>query len=316
MPVVNWGLKFRLRFIRSNMVSQIEYSGHNDKKKSLSYLAIFASLLVLFVPVFYDLFVTVWSGESQSHGPIVLGISVWFFYFKTRQILEKETSFQPNPFVGWVLIITGGFFYLIGYSQSVYILSILSLVFILCGLICLILGLRIAYKYWFALFFFIFLMPWPSSVIDTLTQPMKIAVSYAADYLLYALDYPIARSGVILQIGQYKLLVADACAGLNSLFTLEAIGLLYINVINHQAFWRNVLLAVLIVPISFTSNVLRVCTLALITFHMGDEAGQGFLHNFSGMILFMTALVLIIAVDSIIQKVAEKFKLQSLLSKD
>ena len=289
-------------------------SGANQKL--FGYIAVLLSLLVLYVPVFHDLFVTVWNTDTQSHGPIVLGIGLWFFYFKTRQILEKPQTFKPAPLLGWPLIILGAGLYLVGYSQSVYIISILSLVFILCGLICIVFGAHIALKYWFALFFFIFLIPWPASVIDTLTQPMKIAVSFAADHLLYALDYPIARSGVILQIGQYKLLVADACAGLNSLFTLEAIGLLYINVINHQAFWRNVLLAVLIVPISFTSNVLRVCTLALITFHMGDEAGQGFLHNFSGMVLFLTALILIIVIDSLIQKIAEKFKLNSLLSQD
>jgi len=284
--------------------------------KLIGYLAILLSLLVLYVPVFHDLFVTVWNTDTQSHGPIVLGIGIWFFYFKTKQILEKPQTFKPAPTIGWPFIIFGASLYLVGYSQSVYIISILSLVFILCGLICIIFGAKIAIKYWFALFFFVFLIPWPTSVIDTLTQPMKIAVSFAADHLLYALDYPIARSGVILQIGQYKLLVADACAGLNSLFTLEAIGLLYINVINHQAFWRNVLLAVLIVPVSFISNVLRVCTLALITYHMGDEAGQGFLHNFSGMVLFLTALILIIVIDSLIQKVAEKFKLKSLLSQD
>jgi exosortase B len=289
-------------------------SGINHKL--ISYLAIFVSILILYVPVFRDLFVTVWNTDTQSHGPIVLGIGLWFFYFKTRQILEKSQKFKPAPLLGWLLILLGGGLYLVGYSQSVYIISILSLVFILCGMICIVFGTKIALKYWFALFFFVFLIPWPASVIDTLTQPMKIAVSFAADHLLYALDYPIARSGVILQIGQYKLLVADACAGLNSLFTLEAIGLLYINVINHQAFWRNVLLAVLIVPVSFTSNVLRVCTLALITFHMGDEAGQGFLHNFSGMVLFLTALVLIIVIDSLIQKIAEKFKIKSLLSQD
>lgn len=289
-------------------------SGANQKL--FGYIAVLLSLLVLYVPVFHDLFVTVWNSDTQSHGPIVLGIGLWFFYFKTSQILDKPQTFKPAPLLGWTMIILGAGLYLIGYSQSVYIISILSLVFILCGLICIVFGAHIALKYWFALFFFIFLIPWPASVIDTLTQPMKIAVSFAADHLLYALDYPIARSGVILQIGQYKLLVADACAGLNSLFTLEAIGLLYINVINHQAFWRNVLLAVLIVPISFTSNVLRVCTLALITFHMGDEAGQGFLHNFSGMILFLTALILIIVIDSLIQKIAEKFKLNSLLSQD
>jgi exosortase B len=291
-------------------------AGSQPQGKIFSYLALLASVLILFVPVFYDLFVNVWNSDTQSHGPIVLGIAIWFFYFKTNQILDKNQSFELNPVLGWFLIAIGAGIYLVGYSQSVYILSVLSLVTILCGLICIVFGLRTAFKYWFALFFFIFLMPWPTSVIDAVTQPMKIAVSYASEHLLYALDYPIARSGVILQIGQYKLLVADACAGLNSLFTLEAIGLLYINVINHQAFWRNILLAILIVPISFTSNVLRVCTLALITYHFGDEAGQGFLHNFSGMVLFLTALILIIAIDTLIQKLAEKFNIKSLLSQD
>jgi exosortase B len=290
--------------------------GSFPKQKVLGYLTLLASVLVMFVPVFYDLFVTVWNSDAQSHGPIVLAIAIWFFYFKTKQILERSPKFKPAPLLGWFFILSGALVYLIGYSQSVYILSVLSLVAILCGLICLIFGINIALKYWFALFFFIFLMPWPASIIDAVTQPMKIAVSFASEHLLYTLDYPIARSGVILQIGQYKLLVADACAGLNSLFTLEAIGLLYINVINHQAFFRNVLLAILIVPISFTSNVLRVCTLALITYHFGDEAGQGFLHNFSGMVLFMTALVLIIAIDTIIQKLAEHFKIKALLSQD
>lgn len=296
------------------MKSQALLVGSQPQSKVLAYLAVLASVLVLFIPVFYDLFVSVWNNDTQSHGPIVLAIAIWFFYFKTKQILEKQSVFKPAQILGWFFIFSGTCAYLIGYSQSVYIFSVLSLVAILCGVICIVFGVKTALKYWFALFFFIFLMPWPASVIDAVTQPMKIAVSFASEHLLYALDYPIARSGVILQIGQYKLLVADACAGLNSLFTLEAIGLLYINVINHQAFWRNVLLAVLIVPISFTSNVLRVCTLALITYHFGDEAGQGFLHNFSGMILFLTALVLIILIDTLIQKLAERFNFKMLLS--
>jgi exosortase/archaeosortase family protein len=113
--------------------------------------------------------------------------------------------------------------------------------------------------------------------------------------------YPIARTGVILQIGQYKLLVADACAGLHTLFTLEALGLLYLNIVRHDSLFRNIALAILIVPISFTANVIRVMVLTLITYHYGDEAGQGFLHGFAGMVLFLTALLLIIGVDSLLQ---------------
>jgi exosortase B len=134
---------------------------------------------------------------------------------------------------------------------------------------------------------------------------MKMAVSYMAENILFSVGYPIARSGVILQIGQYKLLVADACAGLHTLFTLEALGLLYLNIVRHDALFRNVALAILIVPISFAANVIRVITLTLITYHFGDEAGQGFLHGFAGMVLFLSALLLIIGVDSALQAVVK-----------
>ena len=75
-------------------------------------------------------------------------------------------------------------------------------------------------------------------------------------------------------------------------------GLLYLNVVRHTSLMRNVVLAILIVPISFAANVIRVMVLALITYHLGDEAGQGFLHGFAGLVLFMTALMFIIATDT------------------
>jgi len=102
-------------------------------------------------------------------------------------------------------------------------------------------------------------------------------------------------------VGQYQLLVADACAGLNTLFTLEAMGLLYMNLVRHESVIRNVTLAVLVVPISFTANVIRVITLTLITYYLGDEAGQGFLHGFAGMVLFLAALMLIMMADSVVR---------------
>ena len=74
-----------------------------------------------------------------------------------------------------------------------------------------------------------------------------------------------------------------------------------LNLIRHDSWFRNIALAILIVPISFTANVIRVMTLTLITYHFGDAAGQGFLHGFAGMVLFLSALLLIIGVDSMLQ---------------
>jgi exosortase B len=194
--------------------------------------------------------------------------------------------------------------YVFGRSQRILSAQTLSVVFLLPGLILLLRGPRQLKAAAFPLFFMIFLVPLPATMVDAITQPLKLAVSSVATSVLFALDYPIARTGVILQIGQYQLLVADACAGLHTLFSLEAMGLLYLNVVRHTSLLRNIALAILIVPISFAANVIRVIVLALITYHFGDEAGQGFLHGFAGLVLFMTALMFIIATDSALRWIA------------
>jgi len=160
------------------------------------------------------------------------------------------------------------------------------------------------------LFFMLFMIPLPGVFVDAVTMPMKMAVSYVAEQVLYAGGYPIARTGVILQIGPYQLLVADACAGLHTLFTLEALGLLYLNLVRHESVARNVVLALLIIPISFTANVIRVMVLTLITYHFGDEAGQGFLHGFAGMVLFLSALLLIILVDGVLRAISARWRIR------
>jgi exosortase B len=154
---------------------------------------------------------------------------------------------------------------------------------------------------WFPFFFMIFMVPLPAEFVAAVTMPMKMAVSWATEHALFAFGYPISRSGVILQIGQYQLLVADACAGLQTLLTLEALGLFYLNLMRHPSAFRNVGLALFIIPISFCANVIRVVVLTLITYYYGDAAGQGFLHGFAGMVLFVTALALILSIDSALQ---------------
>ena len=254
-------------------------------------------LLALYVPTIVDLVRNVWSTEEQSQGPIVLAICVWLIWRAWNRIDDAATS-SPRPVLGWLLVAVAVLLYVFGRSQRILSAQTLSVIFLLPGLVLLLRGPRQLRAAAFALFFLIFLIPLPSTLVDAITQPLKLAVSSVATTILFAVGYPIARTGVILQIGQYQLLVADACAGLHTLFSLEAMGLLYLNVVRHTSLLRNISLAILIVPISFMANVIRVMVLALITYHFGDEAGQGFLHGFAGMVLFMTALIFIIATDS------------------
>jgi exosortase B len=257
-------------------------------------------LCAMYVPSFVDLFRGVWSSDEQAHGPIVLSISCWLIYRKWPEMWEMSEGQTPSA-AGWPIFIFGLLLYIVGRSQDILIFEIGSLIWLLAALILLLRGGTALKAQWFPLFFMLFMIPLPGPLVDAVTMPMKMAVSYVAEHILYDVGYPIARQGVILQIGQYKLLVADACAGLHTLFTLEALGLLYLNIVRHNSAFRNIALAILIVPISFTANVIRVMTLTLITYHFGDAAGQGFLHGFAGMVLFLSALMLIIGVDSVLQ---------------
>jgi len=264
-----------------------------------AWLLVAAALALLYLPTFWGLATTLWASDEQGHGPIVLGLSAWLIW-RQRAVLFGLEAAAPRPGLAWALLLAAGAAYALGRSQDILLLEVGSLIPMVAGSVLMLRGPRQLRAIAFALFFMLFMVPLPSSVVDALTQPMKMAVSHVATQLLFWLGYPVGRSGVIIHIGQYQLLVADACAGLHTLFTLEAIGLLYLNLVRSQSMLRNVTLALLIVPISFVANVVRVITLSLITFYFGDAAGQGFMHGFAGMLLFVTALLLILLVDGVL----------------
>ena len=135
-----------------------------------------------------------------------------------------------------------------------------------------------------------------------MTLPLKQYVSEVATRILYATGYPIAHEGVILTVGQYQLLVADACAGLKSMFSLSAVGLLYLYLMRYQSWLHNGLILASLLPIAFCANIVRVVVLVLVTYHFGDAAGQGFAHGFSGIVLFVIALIVMLILDTILAR--------------
>jgi exosortase B len=262
----------------------------------LSLIALLTGLVALYAPTFWSWSQGTWGVETQGHELLILGISLWLLWRSSAAFLALPTS--AASWGARCVLGLGLLLYLVGRTQGVVRLELLSLILMLAGLVLRFkgqAGLRIA---WFPLLFLLFAMPLPFSWVLTLTGPLKTAVSALAVQWLSWLGYSVGRSGVVITIGQYQLLVTEACAGLQTMFTLEAMGLLYTHLVQSGSSLRNTLLAVLVVPISFLANVVRVMVLALITHHWGDAAGQGFLHGFAGVVLFAVGLALIALVDS------------------
>jgi exosortase B len=250
---------------------------------------------ILYVPSYLDVARTVWTTDEQGHGPIILAVSLWLLYNQRHALAELPP--QPAWGLGLPLLVVGLVLYALGRSQSFLGMEVGSQIVLLCALTLGFLGKRALRLIWFPLFFLAFMTPLPEVLVASVTAPLKSAVSTVSANLLYALGYPVSRAGVILNVGQYQLLVADACAGLNSMFTLEALGLLYMNLMQYTSVARNVTLSILVIPIAFFANVVRVIVLVLVTYHFGDAAGQGFVHGFAGMVLFLVGLVLVLFTD-------------------
>lgn len=262
-------------------------------------------LLVLYLPTYWMMAHGLWNSDDYAHGPIVLVVTL-FLIWQQRAVFLPDAGAgagavtRSEMVAGWVLLVFGLLTYAVGRSQDILLLEVGSQIPVILGALLVTLGLSAARALWFALFFLLFMVPLPGFVVDAATGPLKQYISVIAEQALYAAGYPIARSGVTLTVGQYQLLVADACSGLHSMFSLSAMGLLYLYLMQHTSLTRNLIIMAAILPIAFAANIVRVMVLILVTYHLGDEAGQGFLHDFAGIMLFVIGLLFLFALDGVL----------------
>jgi exosortase B len=270
----------------------------NANPKLYELIAVACALLAMYLQSYIALNKTVWNVVGQGHGPVMLAVSIWLAYQRWPRLSALPRN--PDFVFGVVMFAAGVLMYIPGHALDILLLDIGSQIPLFAGMLLMYKGRAALKLMWFPLFFMMFLIPLPSPLVDALTGPLKAIVSYSAENILYWAGFPVGRSGVTLTIGPYQLMVADACAGLNSIFALEATGVLYISLADHKSAIRNVALAILILPITFFSNVLRVISLVLVTYYFGDQVGQGFVHEFASIFLFTIATMLMIAVDSML----------------
>jgi exosortase B len=265
----------------------------------LEWLPVLAGLLMLYAPVFYHLAVWHWPADEGAHGPVILAVVVWLIWRRRAALFVNGGS---SPISGFCCLVAGLAIYVVGRSNEIALFEIGALLPILTGVVIAMRGWEALRALWFPIFFVAFMVPLPGLFVDALTGPLKHVVSDITTRVLYPLGYPIGRDGVIITVGQYQLLVADACSGINSMFSLSALGLLFVHVMARPSMLHNAVILASILPIALVSNVIRVIALILITYHLGDDAGQGFLHGAAGMLLLIAAVALLVGLDAILAR--------------
>jgi exosortase len=276
--------------------------------RRIAFIFLIFGMLAIAIPTLVFVAKEAWSTEQGAHGPIVLLTGLWLVARTWKQALPIESP-PIWRFIA-LLIPVLAMFLVARISQIVEVegyLMYAAILTILYGFV----GARFLRKMAAPIIYLAFIFPPPETLVYAVTLPMKIAISESAVFVLSLLNYPIGHTGVWIQIGQYQLLVAAACSGLNSIVSLTVLGTFYIYMRHEARGLRSLLLLLLIVPVAMLANFIRVLILILLTYHSGESVAQGFMHNFAGLTMFAAALISLYAADLMIGSLIDRFKRRS-----
>ena len=268
---------------------------HDETGPWWPWLAVAAGLLLLYVPTCATLARTLWRDDAYAHGPIMLALFAWLAW-RDRAGLQEEGA-RRAPVAGAFLVAAGLLLYIVGRTQEIVLFEASSLLPVVAGTLLVLRGWTALRRFAFPLALLLFVIPLPGFILDAITAPLKTFVSASVTALLHAFGYPIERAGVMLQVGDHQLLVADACSGMNSIYSLMALAFVYVRLAGPARRMRLPLVLLAVVPIAVVANIVRVAVLALITYHFGDAAAEGFLHGFAGVLVFVLAVLMLVAWD-------------------
>jgi exosortase D (VPLPA-CTERM-specific) len=232
-----------------------------------------------------------WIDEPEySHGLLIPPVAVFLIW-------QQKDRLERMPFTaGWAgvaLVLLGGALLVLGQLGTVYTAVQYAYVITLYGLILSFLGWPAFRLIAVPLLILLFMIPLPEFVMNNLSTKLQLLSSQLGVYFMRMFDISVFVEGNVIDLGGYKLQVAEACSGLRYLFPLMTLGFL-IAYFYKGAFWKRLVLFLSSIPITLLMNSIRVGTIGVMVEHWGIEMAEGFLHEFQGWMVFMisTALML------------------------
>jgi exosortase len=273
-------------------------------KKYLSYLPAilpWTLVAVLYAPVFHLLYKEKWDMVDYGHAPFILPLALFIAWTKRKNLVEIAAK-SPAAFYlpGFLLMLFSAFIFNFGWRWDYMLIQTISLIPMLIGLLTFLYGPAIFRPLLFPIFYLLLLVPPPLGILDAITLPMRHFASVAAEIVLRTLQYPVTREGLLLHLGGHEIFLGAPCSGFRSLITMLSLGLIYVY-FNKGNFKKNLVLILAIVPLAIFGNVVRVLIITFLTYYFGSEVGQGFLHEFSGMVVFVIMLLGLMLLERIMR---------------
>jgi len=258
-----------------------------QSKSWVIYFLLWGLVVALFFPVFSILYRQRWNALDYTHAYFILPVSLGLVYWKRKKLARAFAGTEKRFGVSSLLIfIFGGLMYLFGWRQDYMVVSTFALIPFLYGFVGFIYGKKVQRLLLFPILYLLLLVPPPFALLDRVTLPLRYISAFGVEKIFGLFNFPIQREGLMYVVKGQQMMIDEACSGFRSLITMISLGLVYVYTIRSSII-KKAVLVLSIIPLAVVGNILRIIVISLIGAYFGQELAQGFLHYFSGMVIFL-----------------------------
>ena len=267
-----------------------------DKRLSILLIGFVGSFLFLYRNVIAKL-VNDWSiDDNYSHGFLVLPIALYFVWERRAKLYAA--ALQPRLF-GFFVALGSMALLLAGVLGAEVFTTEVSLLGVIAGSVLFLLGWSHLRVLLFPIAFLMLMIPLPAIIFNQITFPLQLLASRFGEGALMLAQIPVLREGNVIRLANTSLEVAEACSGIRSLVSLLTLGIVY-GYFTDSRTWIRSALGFATVPVAIVANGLRVAGTGVAAHFFGSEASEGFLHTFSGWLVFVAAFVILLSLHRLL----------------
>ena len=229
---------------------------------------------------------TMWNLPEYNHGYMIPFVAVYLLWLRAREI---GSATLRGSWLGVALLLVSFAILFLGDRSALFALTQYAFVLALWALVYSAGGSRAIGLMWVPLLYLVFMVPLPDFITQKLTANLQLLSSQIGVAVIRAAGMSVFLEGNVIDLGAYKLQVAEACSGMRYLFPLLSFGFLC-AVLFRGRWWQRLILLISTVPITILMNSFRIGVIGILVNYFGIEQAEGFLHDFEGWVIFMASV--------------------------
>jgi exosortase len=270
-----------------------------DRRLRLVSIAVLAAFVLLYWHVFVKLVHDWWTDDNYSHGFLIVPLALYLAW-------ERRDRFAPaahRASVTGLAVVVGSILVLLaGILGSELFLTRISILGTVTGAVLFLFGWQRLRVLAFPIAILTLMIPLPAIIFNQIAFPLQLLASRVGEFAMTSVDIPVLREGNVLILANTTLEVAEACSGIRSLISLLTLGIMFGYFADPRG-WVRTFIALSTIPIAIVANAARVAGTGIAAHRFGPAAAEGFLHEFSGWVVFIVAFAIMMAVQRVLVRV-------------